>query len=453
MVWEARSTVVVVVVLLGTPMSATTISAADWPPLPDAGNTVTQSVDGRTIERFTHHSRGQWGYDVPQSNYFFLVHPKTKPAGSAPLCVVLHSANRTGFDYLGYNFLNRKVDPADDPGDISGKAPADFYALYLDSNNAEWWGWASVSNDATRYSKEPTSTEKRVLDTIEWVATTYNVDRNRIYLSGISMGGCGSLGIGLPNGDVFAAVRVWVPAGTGYVACRMGFSSGPSADVPQARKDVWRKRISGVGRPDPPYVVDFSSQSDGWSKDQDVLLNAAREGHLPMVVGWGPFGHVGSHSPVGKYPPCAAVLALPWLEIRKNEAYPVFTRASSDQRCPWLNKPGGFDESGQINAYFRWRSMKDAPSVFAMRLWLEHPTAGGASSNAPVESVADITLRRLQQFRVIPNKPYAWRLVRGEKPVGSGVIESDVAGLLTIPKVTITRVAMELHLKPVAETK
>jgi len=43
------------------------------------------------------------------------------------------------------------------------------------------------------------------------------------------------------------------------------------------------------------------------------------------------------------------------MEIRKNEAYPVFTRASTDQRPPWSNPPGKTDESGQINGYFRWK--------------------------------------------------------------------------------------------------
>lgn len=445
-------------------------NTAGWPPLPDRGNTHTKSLDGRIIERFTHQSRSQWGYEISRQNYFFLVHPK-KVGANAPLCVVLHSANRSALDYLGYYFLNRKVDPADNPSDTGEKVPADFYTLFLDSNNDEFWGWTTARRDRAQNSKEPTPaeirvlntsgslvnvpgkleptpTENRVLDTIEWVAMKYNIDRNRIYLTGVSMGGCGSLGIGLPHGDVFAAMRVWVPAGTGYVSCRMGFAPPPPADAPKAQKDAWSKAISKAGLPDPPLVVDLSAQNDGWSGDQAVLLNAAREGHLPLIVGWGPFGHTGAYSPVAKYPRCADALALPWMEIRKNEAYPVFTHASSDQRPPWLNKPGEFDESGQINAYFRWKSVTDTPSAFAMRLWLEHPATDNSPPGVPQESVADITLRRLQQFKVVPDKSYAWRLVCGEKSVASGVIEPDAAGLLTIPNATITVAPAELHLKP-----
>ena len=375
------------------------------------------------------------------------MHPKQEHK-NAPLCVVLHSANRTAFDFLGYFFLNRRVDPSEEPKDMGEKVPADFYALFLDSNNDEWWGGSSAHDNPAKYSKEPTPAEARALDTIDWVAKEYGIDRNRIYLTGISMGGCGSLGIGLPHGDVFAAMRVWVPAGMGYASCRMRFGSPPAPDAPQAEKDAWQGRVLSAGLADPPVVVDFSAQNDGWSNDQSVLLNAAREARFPLVVGWGPFGHTGSYSPVAKYPPCAAALALPWMEIRKNEAYPVFTHASSDQRVPWLNKTGECDESGQINGYFRWKAVADAPSAFALRLWLEHPVANQSPPVAPKESVADITLRRLQQFQVTPSKSYRWRLMRDGNPLAEGVIKPDAANLLTVPHATITTMPADLHLNP-----
>ena len=106
-----------------------TALAADWPPTLDGKNTTTQSVDGRTIERYIHGPREAWGYKVnpgewnyppaqetaaPGQNHnsFYLVAPKV-PRDNAPLCVVLHSATRTAYDYLGYSSLNRKVDQSD----------------------------------------------------------------------------------------------------------------------------------------------------------------------------------------------------------------------------------------------------------------------------------------------------------------------------------------------------
>ncbi len=423
---------------------SSTKTITGWPPLLDRENPYPKSIDGRIIERFTHQSPSQWGYKTPQTNYFYLVHPKKK-GRKAPLCVVLHSANRTALDYLGYCFLNRKVVPGDNPSDYGEKIPDDFYGLFLDSNNDEWWGWTNARSDGKKYSKEPTPAENRALDTIEWVAKKYNMDRNRIYLTGVSMGGCGSLAIGMPHGDIFAALRVWVPAGTSYVSCRMGFAPPLSAEAP---KGAWSKPIMKAGLPDPPLVFDLSASNDTWSKDQGVLQNMAFDAHLPLVVGWGPFGHTGSYSPVAKYPGCAEALAFPWMEIRKNEAYPVFTRASTDQRPPWSNPPGKTDESGQINGYFRWKSVTDMKSLVAMRLWLEHPEADKAAAIAPDESIADISLRRLQQFKVSYDHSYEWQLIRGKTPVASGTITPDEAGLLTIPRVIITADPTELRVKP-----
>lgn len=414
--------------------STNNMATATWPPLLDSGNPYPKSLDGRVIERFNHGSRSQWGYRFPQTNYFFLVHPKKKSV-NAPLCVVLHSANRSALDYLGYCFLNRKADPGDNPGDFGEKVPNDFYGLFLDSNNDEWWGWTIAHSDEKKYSQTPTPTENRVLDSIEWVAKKYNIDRNRIYLTGVSMGGCGSLGIGMPNGNIFAALRVWVPAGTGYVACRMGNDPSLSAEAPN---NNWEQVIIKSGHSDPPPVFDLSASNDTWSKDQDVLQNMALDGHLQLVVGWGPFGHTGSYSPVAMYPTCAAVLALPWMEIRKNEAYPVFTHASTDECPPWSKPQGHTDESGQINGYFLWKSVTDRTSEFAIRLWLERSPTEIACAHFPKQSVADVTLRRLQQFKVVPNQTYTWKIINGKKQMASGKINPDAAGLLTIPRVIIS---------------
>jgi poly(3-hydroxybutyrate) depolymerase len=210
-----------------------TAFAGDWPPELDKQNPVTHTYDGRTIERYVHGCRTSWGYPVNEyicweypaakesnaqqqnNNSFYIVHPKT-PHANTPLFVVLHSGNRTAYDYLGYSHLDRKLDAGDDPPTTITNSPDDFYALYLNCTNYEWWG----GNHSFRVSEDgihsPTPTELRILETIEWVASQYPVDRDRIYLSGVSMGGSGTLGIGMPNGNVFAAIRAIVPCGTRF---------------------------------------------------------------------------------------------------------------------------------------------------------------------------------------------------------------------------------------------
>ena len=155
--------------------------------------------------------------------------------------------NRTAFDYMGFQFLNRRIDAGSDPLHVMTRMPDDCYGLFLNSPNAEWWGWRTASHDMAKYSTTLTPAEKRVLDTIEWVAVHYKIDRNRIYLSGVSMGGCGTLGIGLPHGDIFATILADVPAGTEYVALRRGFPAALASGASPAEQDIWTEKISGLG--------------------------------------------------------------------------------------------------------------------------------------------------------------------------------------------------------------
>ena len=421
---------------------ATAALAGDWPPVLDTTNTTTQATDGRKIERYVHGPRTEWGYPasasrewgVPpdketganQQNHaaFYVVAPK-QPREGTPLCVVLHSANRTAYDYLGYACLGRQLGGHEDTSTVMTNSPDDFYSLYLNSTNAEWWGWKQVNQNVGKQNTAAPA-ELRVLDTIEWVASRYKVDRNRIYLCGVSMGGCGTLGIGIVHGELFAAIRATVPAGTEYAAYRTG------GFVPAV---------------DPPVITDFSSPKDNWSKTQPALVEAVQAQHLPLMLCWGPFGHTTFSVPVALNPTGQVALAFPWLEIRKNEAYPVFTHASCDQRSPWLGAPAEFDEAGQSNAYFRWKAQQDTPSSFAMQLWLAHPEVK-MPLTMPETATADVTPRRFQQFKVQPGKSYMWSLARDGKVTASGKVQPDAAGLLTIPQLTLTTTPAELSIKP-----
>ena len=449
------------VCLIGLLSTCAIALAADWPPVLDHNNMTVQTNDGRRIERYTHGpltewgyaniSPGEWRYPTPQEtgklgqnhNSFYVVSPR-KQHKNAPLCVVLHSANRTAFDYMGFQFLNRRVDPADEPTAVLTRVPDDCYALYLNSTNAEWWGWATARDESLKYAKTPTPAEKRIFDTISWVIARYKIDRNRIYLSGVSMGGCGALGLGLPHGDLFAAIFADVAAGTEFAALRLGLPPLAAAD-PKAERDTWR--ISGFGLPDPPVVVDLFAVNDKWAESQPLLIEASQAGRLPLVAAWGPFGHTAFSTSVVKYAEDDVALAFPWWEIRKDAAYPVFTNATSNQRPPSLGSSVDFDESGQINAYFRWKSEQDTTSRFAMKLWIAHPVVANPPSAMPETSTTDVTLRRLQSFKVQPGKTYAWQLVRAGTVIASGSVAPDSANLLTVPRVTLSVIPTELSLK------
>ncbi len=430
----------------------------------DTLNTI-YSKEGRLIERYTYGRKESWGYqDEPESwkywegwdgkspadsviwrgkgavnmnidkqnlNTFYLVPPKN-PTPKSPLCVILHSANLTGFQYLARQHL---IESESLP---STQVPDDFYTLYLNSTNKEWWGYREQNVG------KPSSAEKRVIDIVKWVIRKYDIDTNRVYLNGPSMGGCGALAIGLSNGDLFAAMRVTVPAGTEYLMNRLGLISEHEGDITNAGNYPFTE----VDFSDPPVLVNFSSHNDNWSKTQPALLNLSDWAKIPMVLSWGPFRHNSYDTPIMKYDLCRVALAFPWMDIRKNEAYPVFRNSTVDQKSPWEGEVGKFDDQGQKNAYFRWSNELDNVNSFKMKIWIDHPDIGNSDLIMPENAKTEITIRRLQKFKIEKGNKYEWSLVRNGKTQLTGIITPDDSNLLTIKELDLETIKSELIIKP-----
>jgi hypothetical protein len=106
------------------------------------------------------------------------------------------------------------------------------------------------------------------------------------------------------------------------------------------------------------------SHLDGWSKGAERLLDIIPKRHLGVSYAWDVDGH--DHKAHYKKSN-QAVVKFPWLSIRRNEAYPVFTNASSDNNYPGhMNREG--DQQGQVNAYFRWTVIEDCADKFVIEL-------------------------------------------------------------------------------------
>ena len=113
-----------------------------------------------------------------------------------------------------------------------------------------------------------------------------------------------------------------------------------------------------------------------------------------------------------------------------------------------MEEPPRDDPNGQINAYFRWAVVKDAPAEFAMDLRLVAPGELSAKSpSVPGSSTADVTLRRLQRFKIDPAGSCEWSFGTGEQ-ARFGTAKPDAAGLLTVPRLTIRTQPARLTLKP-----
>ena len=361
----------------------------------------TSEQKGKTILRYEHDSVPEWGYAQPQSDYFIVLPPKGEPKGR-PLQVVLHSAGHSGDAVLKQSFQK--------PDWFHNVGLRDQYVLYLDcrKNKGDWW-WGAKNDLKAKYKDSYTPAEKRILTTIEWVIDKYGIDRNRVYLSGVSMGGSGSLGLGMCRGDIFAAINMTVPAGVDHV----------------------RARLFDQKVPDPPVLVTFSSFKDKWSQGQEYLVAECQKQRYHMIFAFGPHGHNGS---VAAYD--AAAIAFPWREIRKDQAYAVFANASTDKEWPGFN-PKHTGGNGQIGAPFRWKNISDTARTIQMELKMVTKEEVGAKTDMPASAKAEVSIRRLQNFK-LGSSQGSWSLKSGGKTLGSGKVKLDADGLLTIGQVPLS---------------
>jgi hypothetical protein len=130
-----------------------------------------------------------------------------------------------------------------------------------------------------------------------------------------------------------------------------------------------------------------------------------------------------------------------WLSVKKNEAYPVFTNASTNDPLPWPNRLDD-KKSGQINAFFRWKDVREAQDAAELLLLLTKPSELKTTFTVPAEATADVTLRRLQVLQVVPGETLRWTF-----GAANGAVQADTAGCITIPRLKITAEPATLSVK------
>ena len=387
------------------------LHAEDWTPTKDPAKDST--INGRALETFQHGVKPEWGYATPQQDTFIVVHPVAERK-NAPLYVVLHSA---GHDVLSCVNCTKTVGNHD-----IYRSPDDHYALYLDcrKNRGDWWWGGMHKGDAGLTKKnsggDPMPAEKRVIDSVKWVIKHYGIDPNRVYLSGNSMGGSGTLGIGLRHGDVFAAIKANVPAGIEHAAQRMYF---PPQTIPE-----------NVKLPEPPVCIDYSGQNDGWSAGHDRFVKAMNDRKYALYFYWGPFGHANNSAQIKKVNDL--IDSLDWLNIKKNEPYAAFTDATGNSKLPWPDDMKSA-EAGQVNAFFRWKNISDTADKAEMSLFLVSAADLKTKFEIPKEASADVTLRRLQNFQTKPGASFQWTF-----GLAKGDGKADAQGLITVPRLKLT---------------
>ncbi|HLP96794.1 MAG TPA: glucoamylase family protein [Saprospiraceae bacterium] len=125
---------------------------------------------------------------------------KTTPAGKYPLVIFLHGSGERGLQ--NHEQMRNGVHAFCEEW-VREKYP--HYLLVPQCPPDMRWGGSS-QNWQTLYQEEPTAAGRMVLELIEQtLAARPDIDRNRIYITGLSMGGFGTFDLMMRRPDLFAA--------------------------------------------------------------------------------------------------------------------------------------------------------------------------------------------------------------------------------------------------------
>lgn len=149
-----------------------------------------------------------------------------------------------------------------------------------------------------------------------------------------------------------------------------------------------------------------------------------------LFMYWGPFGHANNHEQILKVNDL--VNSFDWLAVKKNEAYPVFIGASTNDPLPWPDELTS-KKSGQLNAFFRWQNVSDTADAVEMKLFLVKAADLKTSFTIPTEATADVTLRRVQKLKVAPGAAVSWTF-----GTAKGETKADAQRVVTIAGLKMT---------------
>ncbi len=327
---------------------------------------------------------------------------------------------------------------------------------------AGWWS----QPERTTGQVQP-YTERRVLHTIGWARRRFPVDTTNVHAFGISMGGIASLHLAAVRPDWLASVFAIVP--------KVEFASGNdpeplaqfndgqflrlevdrlwsriAADLPCGAYDHVFEYTSIAHaaaereRDGLPPIVLFSGKRDeiiGWGEKPPfyAAMESARQGGAYF---WDGRDHIGIST--AYYSPAQDPARV--LEWRTNVSWPAFSRASDDGDPGWGAAADG-DSVGSIHGALEWDPPVDVASTWSVRLRTRALATRDGLLPAPSLVTADVTPRRLQRFKIVPNALFSCAVIgAGGESLWQGHIASDALGLLTVPAVPITPAGVDLRI-------
>jgi poly(3-hydroxybutyrate) depolymerase len=181
--------------LVGTLACLLLVEARAQPPI--QGRDLQNSPDARVQHRTYHFS--DTNEELP---YAVFVSSKVTADKPAPLIINLHGLGVGA----GFMLKGKLLDLAEEQGYIVA-GPQGY-------NVGGWYGTPVITRDNTPATPANLSelSEKDVLNVLAMMRAEFNVDASRTYLLGHSMGGAGTLHLGVKHAQNWAAIAAIAPA-------------------------------------------------------------------------------------------------------------------------------------------------------------------------------------------------------------------------------------------------
>ena len=354
--------------------------------------------------------------NVPSQYYNWTVGVPLKIGSGIPLELNLH---RDGHSYWRTHYRLER--------DSISLSPHDFPI------KSWWYGYHEAAGTlrSLRQGVIQPYTERRLLSFIEWASKKWPIDRNRILVTGCGGGasGTGALHLALRHRDLF----------------NLAVSGHPVVDCAAASRATDRRKAGAAlslqavwGKAD--WGLKTESGRTVWQEhDMNRLVTGLpRATELPMVTMTSNHGDavarrfydqmLARHHPIiasfswggTRYVPVSSTGTSPnaiRLDVRKDRPLLAFVSPEA------LGLVKGA-KMGAFNTDFRWRDIVDRPDRFEVTVTYRGRGKG----------VADVALRRLQNFRAAPGKTYPWKIVAqpGDAEVQSGEVTPGPDGLLVL---------------------
>jgi len=287
---------------------------------------------------------------------------------------------------------------------------------------------------------------KRILSFLnDFVKAEHNVDDDRVFVTGSSMGGSGCLMWGARTPEVFAYTNGWVgvyipresPTFKGSFEGVYGQDAWNCEyeDTGMSAFDYWDTEqyiLADPGR-DMPFICTANGKNDsgiGWTQAWKTItaLQAARQPHKFV---WGQSGHSQRSILPGENQSDRYV----GVRISKNQTVPAFTNCSQDGDMG-DGDPDVGDTAGHINRYLLWDvdDVVDEAGRWEMTVYL-------IAASPDTSCTVDVTPRRCRNFSPGAGTACDWenRDATTGTVIESGVVVSGQYGLVTLPQITVNR--------------